>query len=471
MLLAHELAHVVQQSGSGAPTVRRAVMQLGDLTISIDYGGVATVAPADRRDRIIALATSLTGSPPNAAQETKIRALSSTAQVWLMFALHLLKDNRTAARTLGKAVAFKRLLNHAPGAVNAPLPDYDDLFVREALRVAGWSETALAERLPAPTAERKKIREIVNPPRTGDRLKVKALRTRLPPALTHWLKFKDPANWTSVGKRSISAFQRLGDVVLAEARTFFAPYADAPIDNLYDLKPTWKASENIFDVGAVSPDRDLRLGYLLNRAELVGRSDKTSEEISDANIFADVNFNPTRDADEAELFAIVEDMEKDKTIQPIVNRLIQHTGRQSGSGAAATIGLVTEFDAAKSACEDHWQGIDTLCHEVLHALVHPKFQATAGKVSFPQVIEEGFTEVLGVQLFNDGVVPKAASKKWFKESLEAGVPGAPCPAPAKAEIGYGAGGAGAEKIRSLVKDDRFRAAYFLGRPDLAGLPT
>jgi hypothetical protein len=87
------------------------------------------------------------------------------------------------------------------------------------------------------------------------------------------------------------------------------------------------------------------------------------------------------------------------------------------------------------------------------------------------VIREGFTEVLGVQLFNDGVVPKAASDAKFKASLEAGVPGAPCPAPAKATIDYGAAGAGAEAIRGEVKDDRFRAAYFLGRPELAGLPT
>jgi hypothetical protein len=125
----------------------------------------------------------------------------------------------------------------------------------------------------------------------------------------------------------------------------------------------------------------------------------------------------------------------------------------------------------RSACADHWQGIDTVCHEVLHALVHSDFTASAGRISFPQVVREGFTEVLGVQLFNNRIVPKASASVAFKTSLEAGVSGAPCPAPAAATIGYGSAGSGAEAIRQRVGNQNFRAAYFLGRPELAGLPT
>ena len=62
-----------------------------------------------------------------------------------------------------------------------------------------------------------------------------------------------------------------------------------------------------------------------------------------------------------------------------------------------------------SACADHWRGVATLCHEVLHALVHPDFNAIDSRVSFPQVIREGFTEVLGAQLFNDRVLPNTRS--------------------------------------------------------------
>jgi hypothetical protein len=86
------------------------------------------------------------------------------------------------------------------------------------------------------------------------------------------------------------------------------------------------------------------------------------------------------------------------------------------------------------------------------------------------VIREGFTEVLGVQLFNDRVVPKASRDPAFKASLETGVTGAPCPAPAAATVGYQAAGQGAADILHVVGDANFRAAYFLGRPDLAGIP-
>ena len=101
--------------------------------------------------------------------------------------------------------------------------------------------------------------------------------------------------------------------------------------------------------------------------------------------------------------------------------------------------------------------------------MHPGFNAAAATVRFPQIIREGFTEVLGAQLFNQRVRPKAASTAAFKQQLEAGVSGAPCPAPAADAIGYGAAGAGAEAIRARLGDNRFRAAYFLGRPELAGI--
>jgi hypothetical protein len=183
-----------------------------------------------------------------------------------------------------------------------------------------------------------------------------------------------------------------------------------------------------------------------------------------------VHFDSSRPADQAELLSIATTMEADPAVQPIVDRLIQHTGRKTGQGPTTRIGLVTEFDTGRfTACEDHWRGIDTLCHELLHALVHADFVAAAGRVGFPQVIREGFTEVLGVQLFNDHVRPKAAADAAFKATLEAGVSGAPCPAPAAATIGYGSAGSGAEEIRTKVGNDNFRAAYFLGRPDLAGV--
>lgn len=473
-LLAHELAHVVQQSGSTAPAVQRATMSQGALTVQIDYGAVIRVTAAQRPDRIVAQITALVGAPPSAAQEATVRALGIGPQDWLMFALQLLSLNQAAASTLATATAVDRLVAYAPAARHRPLSP-DNAFEHEALRESGWSQAAQAQRLSSPSAAaRTAVDAVVNPaPSTGsvgDPLDTAEFQRRLPPALRHLLRRLDPAAWTNVGTRSLSAFQAIGDVVQEEARSFFAPYADAAIGNLYDLQPAWHASANIFDVGAMAPTADQRIGYLLNRAEIVGRSTATSTTIIDADIFDETHFDGSRPADRTELMAIASALEADATFGPMVDRLLQHTGRKSGVGAGTSIGLVTEFDADRAtACADHWSGIDTLCHEVLHALVHPNFNAVAGRVRFPQVIREGFTEVLGVQLFNDRVLPKAASNAAFKSTLEAGVSGAPCTAPAAATIGYGAAGSGAEAIRTRVGDSNFRAAYFLGRPELAGL--
>lgn len=474
-LIAHELTHVVQQSGE-MRRLQRAVMTMGALTVSIDYGNVNRVTPADQANRIVSMITTWSGSAPDAAQETAIRALTEPAQRWMMFGLQLLLSN-SAAATLDRELAVERLLIHASGALYTPLPDPDNDFVREVLRVSGWSEVALTDRLTVPNAaQTTAVRTVVNPPPSSgsasDPLDAASLQTRLEPALRHLLTTLDPGNWTNVGTRSISTFQSIGDLIQAEARSFFSPYADASIANLFDIQPTWRASANIFDTGALIPNRAQRLGYLANRAEIVGRNiDAASPVFIDTNIFADVHFDATRAADRQELFNIISTMEADATIRPIVDRLIQHTGRQSGSGTATRIGLVTEFNADRAtACQDHWRGIATLCHEVMHALVHPNFVATATRVSFPQVIREGFTEVLGVQLFNDRIVPKAASTMAFKTSLEAGVAGAPCPVPVPSSVGYGTAGAGAETIRNRVGNENFRAAYLLGRPELAGLP-
>ncbi len=164
-----------------------------------------------------------------------------------------------------------------------------------------------------------------------------------------------------------------------------------------------------------------------------------------------------------------EDVEKDATIQPIVDALLAFTGRQSGRVDKAKIWLPLTYRKScfPAECKARWGIIDTLSHEVLHALSHPKFSKQ--KVGLGQIIREGFTEVLGVQLFNDHIVPKAKKEAPFKSSMEQGHSSAPCGDPPKAKIGYKPAGPAAERIRKMVGDKNFRAAYFLGAVDKVGL--
>lgn len=474
-LLAHEIAHTFQQGeGAGeAPAVQRAVVSYGNVVVDVEYGSVINVPNADLPGRVIAAIEAYTGSPPDLIEESTVRGLSPAAQNWLLFALKLVGDNRSRAPTLVPALAVIRLIDRAPASANPPLPDPDNLFVHEVLEFSGWLENALSSRLSTPGAtDNAAIDKIVNPVPTkpGDSFDADAFRKRLRPALEHLLTVLDPGRWKKVGKQSLSTFQILGDLVQAEARTFFAPYADAAMGNVFSLAPPWHASANIFSTVAMVPDRDDRMGYLHNRAEMVGRATATDAVFTDTNIFAETGFNPKKAADKLVRESLLAEIEKDPKFQAIVDRLIRHTGRQPGSGATAKIGLVTEFNAASlTACEAHWAGVDTLCHEVLHGLVHPQFEAAAGRTKFPQVMREGFTEMLGMQLFNRRVAKKAKEDPIFKATIEAGVPGAPCPDPDPATNGYGAAGDGAQKILDKVKNDRFRAAYFLGRTELVGV--
>jgi hypothetical protein len=486
--MAHELAHVMQQTAPGpvgervsarriaspaAQSVQRAVVRAGGLSIQVEYDSVINVRAADLPDRLVAAVGAYTGMPPDLIQDSTLRGLSPTAQNWLLFALKLLADNRGRAPLLVPDVALQRLIDRAPLSSNSPLPDPDDLFVHEVVEFSGWLESALANRLRTPGAgDRKAIDDIVNPDpgKPGDPLDP-SFEPRFRAAMEHFLTVLDPGTWKKTGTQSLSAFQTIGDTIQSEARTYFAPYADAAIGNIYSLTPAWHASANIFSTVTMVPTTENRMGHLLNRSEYVGRSTEMSYLVPDPNIFSETKFNPADAAHVTERNRILGEIEKDPKYQPVIDRLVQHTGRKTGSGTATSIGLSTEYNAASlTACQAHWSNVATLCHEVLHGLVHPKFNAAAARMTFPQVLREGFTEVLGVQLFNDHVAKKAKTDKKYKATLEAGVAGAPCKDPKDVTVGYGSAGKGAADILSKVHDNNFRAAYFLGRTELAGLP-
>jgi hypothetical protein len=455
------------------PHVQRAVVNKGPLSIKVDYGSVINVPAADLPDRLVAAVGAYTGMPPDLIQDSRLRSLGSSAQNWLLFALKLLADNRSRAPLLVREVALERLIDRAPLSSNSPLPDPDNRFVHEVVEFSGWLETALANRLRTPgAADRKAINTIVNPEpgKPGDPLDP-SFEPRFRAAMEHFLTILDPGTWKKTGTQSISAFQAIGDTIQSEARTFFAPYADSAMGNIFSLSPSWHASANMFSTATMVPTQDNRMNHLLNRSDYVGWATEMSYLVPDPNIFSETNFNPGDPAHVTERSRILADIEKDPKFQPIIDRLVQHTGRKTGSGISTKIGISTEYNAAsQSACQAHWSNVATVCHEVLHGLVHPDFNAAAARMKFKQVIREGFTEVLGVQLFNKHVAKKARADKKYKATLEAGVAGAPCKDPKDVTVGYGAAGKSANDILAKVHDDNFRAAYFLGRTELAGLP-
>jgi len=468
-LLAHELTHVVQQSpGDAAQRISRASFAVGAITVNVDYGNLIAVVPANYNAELTSRIATWTATPAYALPPA-VSGWTEDKKRWLLYALDVLVDNTTAAHGgLNRADAVDRLINRAPAATTDPLGAGFD-FEREVLRVGGWFEVALAAPLTAPTgATLTQITELYNPPPSptapaGGVLDAVALQAQLLPVLTAFLNNIDPASWPSTGTQALPTLQTVGDKVKDEARSFFSPYADTAVTNAYSLG--WQYSANLYSVTATAPTQGSRISYLLNRAKIVG-----GDGSAGPSLFSNVNYDDSRPADRAELLSIVTAMETTPAIQAVVNRLLQHTGVTSGAYTARRVGVSTEYNSAtQTECQARWRTIDTLSHELVHVLVHPRFNQQAGTIGFSQIVREGFTEVLGKQLYNDRLRPKAASEPVFKGEMEAGIPGAPCPAPPAASIGYRQAGANAETIRQQIGNDNFRAAYFLGATNLAGL--
>ena len=417
----------------------------------------------DRAGEIGVRYSTFVGSPPPAAVTASVAALSGTAQRWVLYGLSVLQRNAAAASSLNRADAVARLIARAPAATTDPTTGGHD-FEDEVIRVSGWAESALTSRLTAPSGGTlTAIRELYNPPTSSGAasaaLDSGVLNSDLPPALTARLQSLDPANWANVGTVPLSELQTIADEIQAEARTFFAPYADTAMSSPY--ASGWQYSAQLFSVAVMVPTQADRISYLMNRAEIVGR-----EPAAGGSIFQRTNFESGRDR--AALLALVTTMEADPATAALVDRLIKHTGRTQRN-PALRVGISTEWDLdAASECRMRWKNIETLSHELCHALVHPAFPPQAASVRFGQIIREGFTEVLGIQLYRH-LRHKAHADAVFKARMENGVTGAPCAAPPVGTIGYGQAGPSAELIRTSVGDDNFRAAYFLGAVNLVGL--
>jgi hypothetical protein len=234
----------------------------------------------------------------------------------------------------------------------------------------------------------------------------------------------------------------------------------------------FRLSKRTFDVTRKRSTRAQRHAQLVKRAYWIGEARSKSPAVKDPNIFRDTGFDSRRKADRRQLVRLVNRLLRNRTVSSQVDRLVRSTAIQSGKGATTRIGLPTRYDArAFSLCQARWDVIQTLCHEILHALAHPAFGRRAGRVQFSEVLIEGFTEALATQFFNRHVRPKAARDLSFKVEMEWGTGVKICPTPRKASVGYAEAGAGAETIRTLrtVGDDRFRAAFFLGQVHLLGL--
>ncbi|MFD3930852.1 DUF4157 domain-containing protein [Streptomyces sp. NPDC058614] len=462
--------------GTGSPTtglpphLARATFKIGGAKVDIDYGVVVSIPPSRHQDEIEARCVSWAGLPASDVH-ADLSALSASQRAWVLFALDLHIHNPVPG--LDRPAAVHRLIAHAPAARARPLTvpsgGYWD-FEEEALSASGWFEVALSASLSPPAGPwLRETQKLVNPEGqnpgesncpphrpSGDMLDENRLRSELPPLLESHLKAAAGADVTSA--QPFSPLLAIADLLQDEAAAVFAPYANRSRGSGNLSLTRWQYSANLTDSQSpqAAPDQVKRMQFLGNRARLVG-----------GDLLRAVRFDARCDHDVAVLDAVLAPLESRSVA--LLDRILKrrsYTVTTLQSDEPKQVVLNTRFNPAETdACEAHWRTVNVMCHELLHVMVHDEFRESA---SGRQILTEGFAEILGDQLYR-AVVRRALRDKDFRAKAEAGVPGAPCATIPPAETSYGPDGRNAERIRVLVGNDRFRAAYFLGRLDLVGI--
>lgn len=471
-LLAHELTHVIQQ-GHGQQQVSRADYKIGRSDVHIDYGNVVYHDNINEYEsEIESRYTAWTGQPATNIH-ARIGTLTNPQKRWVLYAIDLLTDNPLA--NLNKAGAVNRLITYAPSAMYAPLTGYDYRnpvfnFENEVLRVSGWFELSLTSGLRRPSATDQGMLDIAynhaNPGATGSScpttrtaaLDEPKLRTDIPAIMNTYLQARVNAlAGRATQTQNISDILPLADIVQREALQFFRPYIGRG-SNKHFLQ-NWQYSAHLQSSTAPGAiPNDVRLAYLNNRA--TGEADRTG-------LFQQTNFDSRCQADSDVFDNIVETMNLDPTVTTQLNTILSWQSFTGHDSQHADTVINLQSLASQNACEARWASINTLCHEIMHAYVHPGF---TGLSNGRRIITEGFTEILGDELFEE-IRGRATNNPVYRAQFEGGINAAACrntPIPAS-RTEYGDDGRFAGAILGIVGPDRFRAAYFLGRTTLAGL--
>jgi Domain of unknown function (DUF4157) len=470
-LLAHELTHVLQQA-SGAAGIDRAKHKVGNAEISIDYGDVVRHdSPAEHQSQVEARYTALTGEPALDISAA-VAALTGTQRRWLLFALDLLSDNPLPGLDLGQAAG--RLVRYAPSAAMEPLGASWREFATEAMRASGWLELALTAGLKKPgETTQEKLDAIYNPTaldyggqagsecpvsRPADRqLDEPTLRTDLG-KLTRDLVAAQASAVRALGisVHDVSQIRPVADLVQAEALRFFAPYIG--FSHTRGFQQTWDYSKHL--TPSTSPGAipaEATRGFLDNRA----RRDAES-----SGLLAQVHYDPRCPADELVFGDIIDHLAADASVRADVGTIMSWQSFTASTGDSAEVTMNMQYSSSDGTCDARWRAIETLCHELMHVYASQEFYDLHKN---RLLIKEGVPEVLGDQLY-DHIRKTAKGNPPYRRQFEDGLPPGACTDEIPpSTLGYRDVGKAAERIRRLVGDDGFRAAYFLGQTRLAGL--
>lgn len=470
-LMAHELTHVIQQD-NGIHRISRMYYTVGNkVGVMVNYSPVFAYGIGEYEQGLLATYTRYTGKD-SAVLKPTIAALTDDQKRAVMYALDLLIDNPAAK--LNKEEAVKRLVDGIPSINTRPWsePGKAHDFEDEVLRVSGWFEVKLTADLDPPSAnDQTKLDEKYShdvssasaagstcpaPRAAADQLDEATLRTDLTAEMNTYLT-KLAAAYVPKGTQDIKDINPIASIVQSEALSFFSPYIGRGKEKGFLQSWNYAAHLTSSKAPGAIPD-DAKRGYLKTRANSLG---------SKKGIFKRTHFDSRCSGDETVMNDMVEKMFNDSAVQAQLNTILPWQSFTGSDDTSADTVINLQYRGQTTECAARWRSVKTLCHELMHVYVHPAFKNLAGG---RQVVTEGYTEVLGFQLYN-AIKDKAMNDPQYRAKFEGGLSQGACDNQdvPEQQIEYGDDGSAAEEIRKMVGDDRFRAAYFLGQSTLAGL--
>lgn len=423
-LIAHELAHVVQQSESGPP----ARAHDGDAALEADANAAAASAIAvlyggapARRGLRRALGTGLRlQACPGTAAPSRTTAHGT----------NLLAGTHTA--TAAQHAQIEAILH--PGAVVvAPPPP-----------VVG---------APPP------LPVVAPPPAMTGAGPGGALQTEMNAHLT---AFVHPAAvWFATMKAPGKTLpQAVAVPMVREAQsiveTKYQPWIDAASHEAGDpyIHGTYHMETHIHDLTLEAVDRQFWVGYWMNSVGI-------GQEVLDAH-HVDTNrdvveFTRIRDA-----YIAAHGPEIDDCV---------HTWPAWGAGSELYYQPYPDISGPNGPRRARWDFFTTMVHEFLHKLMHPNFERAELAIGGPaqMILREGVVEVLRHEIWDGptGLQARIVGDAALRQLVEGGV----FPYDATAVVYHPdyAQRAQAQQIVAQVGLDNVKAAFFLGRVDMLGI--
>ena len=340
-------------------------------------------------------------------------------------------------------------------------------FAREVLQRSGWLQEALALKTAKLSTDFKKtdITDIqsrykqnsADPEAMDKPLNKDYLRKELPGKLIAVLEDHDPGKFEAIDVPLDQTIKNKARLVQENAFSLFSPFsqsASTPFAVGQNSVHGWKYEDKVVDLQQEIIPEKSKLDYLENRAYS-----------SEVGVLPLADFNSKRDTPILE--QLVKEILKLSGVDELAERHLKTTTRTDPS---KTVHINTKLQKKPEGLPGaQWDTIYTLCHELMHVMVHPKFNSARSEIENGQVIAEGFVELLGMLLYNS-ILQKALANQEFKNAITDGLASDELPAKReRSQMGYGEDAQKAAAVFDKVGEKRVLTAFFLGKPELIGI--